>query len=119
MNWASRNNLRNQGQEISGTSCWMYCERTEASSDLRSRTVCSEVVPLFSELEIHSFDRTSRNGTQKSAYLLLYVNRRQHPACLVYEVIFCFHFGLVSVPASSLMSSACIVYRKLLKLVLT
>jgi len=37
----------------------------------------------------------------------------------VYEVIFCFHFGLVSVPASSLMSSACIVYRKLLKLVLT
>ena len=36
-----------------------------------------------------------------------------------YAVIFLFHLKLVLVPAFTLMSSACIVYRKLLKLVLT
>jgi hypothetical protein len=36
-----------------------------------------------------------------------------------YTVIFLFHFKLVSVSASSLMSSARIVNRKLLKLILT
>ena len=35
-----------------------------------------------------------------------------------YALIFLFHFKLVSVSASPLMSSAGIVYRKLLKLIL-
>jgi hypothetical protein len=82
MNWVPRNNLRNQGQEVFGMSYWMYCGRTEALSDPHSRTACSAVVPLFSGQEIRSFVHISHSDTQKLAYLLLYVNRRQHPACL-------------------------------------
>jgi hypothetical protein len=82
MNWVFRNSFQNRAQEISGMSRWMYCERIEALSDPRSRTACSAVIPLFLEQEIHSFDRISHSDTHKSAYLLLYVNRHQHLACL-------------------------------------
>jgi hypothetical protein len=46
----------------------MYYGQTTASSNPRSRIVCIGVSPSFLELEIHSLDHTSHNGTHKSAY---------------------------------------------------
>ncbi len=42
----------------------------------------SEFLLLSYNEKLILLDHTSHNGTHKSAYLLLYVNRRQHPACL-------------------------------------
>ena len=71
MNWVTRSSFRNLFRQIFLRRRWKYCERTSASSGLHSHNAGNAIGPACQGLETHSFARSSRSGTRKSAFLLL------------------------------------------------